>query len=342
MQIIELVPDLYPTILAARQVNDPRNTLARFLPNVAKQAVSYRLGRRKRVDQTVPIRALDAPAVPIRRPGIVDIQGELPAITPIINLTEQDLTNEMIVAQQLAGLQVDWQGPVDSAAVTAALTVDNTLELMRGQLLSTGSISLVAANGAIHEVDFEVPAANKITVGAPWDASTSAGAKAIFDDFAAAHGQYRDSAGTRAGIALTTDSVADLLMAAVQTMFPNSLIGVTEVNAYLANRRLPQIEVYGRRLENFDGTKTDVFPEGTLAFLPGLDAPVGQTELGVTQEAVQQVQGSVLSAAEAPGVTIVTLGQDNPVQRAVKAAAIGLPVLRDNEDIVIMSGLVAP
>lgn len=342
MQIIELVPDLRPTILAARQVNDPRNTLARFLPNVAKQAVSYRLGRRKRVDQTVPIRALDAPAVPIRRPGIVDVQGELPAITPIINLTEQDLTNEMIVAQQLAGLQVDWQGPVDSAAGAAALTVDNTLELMRGQLLSTGSVTLTAEDGVTHGVDFEVPAANKITVGTPWDASTSAGAKAIFADFVAGHARYRDSSGTDAGIALTSRSVADLLLAAVQSLYPNSPIGIAETNAYLANRGLPQIEVYGRRLEGFDGTKTDVLPKGVLTFLPGLDAPVGQTELGVTQEAVQQVQGSVLSAAEAPGVTIVTLGQDNPVQRAVKAAAIGLPVLRDNEDIVIMSGLVAP
>jgi hypothetical protein len=47
----------------------------------------------------------------------------------------------------------------------------------------------------------------------------------------------------------------------------------------------------------------------------------------------------VLTAAQAPGLTIVTLGDDNPVQRAVKAAALGMPILRDNEDIVILKGL---
>lgn len=340
MQITDLVPDLRPTILAARQMQDPRNTLARFLPNVAVQAVSYRLGRRKRVDQTVPIRAIDAPAIPIRRPGLVDVAGDLPAITPIVDLSEQDLTNEMIIAQQLAGLQVDWQGPVDSAAATAALTIDNTLELMRGQVLSTGVVSLVAEDGDTHSVDFGVPSANKISVTTPWDASTAAGAKAIFDDYAAIAAQFRDSSGSRAGVALTTDAVADLLMSAVQTLFPNSPIGVTEVNAYLANRRLPRIETYGRRLENFNGTKTDVYPEGTMTLLPSSEDPVGRTELGVTQEAVQQVQKQVLVATEAPGITVVTLGQDNPVQRAVKGAAIGMPVLRDNTDIVIASGLV--
>lgn len=342
MQIIELVPDLRPTILAARQVNDPRNTLSRFLPNVAKNQVSYRLGRRKAADQTVPIRAIDAPAIPIRQPGLNVVSGGLPAITPLVNLTEQDLTNDMVIAQQLAGLEVNWQPAVDSAAGAAALTVDNTLEQMRGQLLSTGVVSLVAEDGAAHLVDFEIPTANKIAVGSPWDPSTSAGAKAIFADFTAGHGRYRDSAGSDAGVALTTRAVADLLLAAVQSLYPNAPIGFAEVNGYLANRGLPSIEVYGRRLTNFDGTKVDVYPKGSMTFLPGVDAPVGQTELGVTQEAVQQVQAQVLAPTEAPGVTIVTLGRDNPVQRAVKAAAIGLPVLRDNEDIVILSGLVAP
>ena len=336
MQMIDLVPDLRPTILAAREVTDPRNTLSRFLPNVAKQQVSYQLGRRKRSDQTVPVRAIDAPAIPIQRPGVVDVRGDLPAITPLVPLTEQDLTNEMIIAQQMAGLGVDWQPALSAAAVTAAVTVDNTLEVMRGRLLSTGVISITAEDGETHSVDFEIPDDNTIAAGAVWNATTDAGAKAIFDDFTAAAERFVASSGYDAGVALTTRPVASLILAAVQRLFPQAPVGFNEVNAYLANRSLPQLEVYGRRLNG-----TDVFTKGTLTLLPGLDAPVGNTELGVTQEAVQQVQGKVLSAGEAPGVTIVTLGQDNPVQRAVKAAAIGMPVLRDNEDIVILSGLIA-
>ena len=80
MQIMDLVPDLKPTILAARQVRDANNTLAKYMPYHQVEGVSYRLGRRRVVDQTVPIRGLDAPAVPITRPGVIDVRGDLPAI----------------------------------------------------------------------------------------------------------------------------------------------------------------------------------------------------------------------------------------------------------------------
>ena len=55
---------------------------------------------------------------------------------------------------------------------------------------------------------------------------------------------------------------------------------------------------------------------------------------------MQQVQNRVLAAAEAPGITIVTLGRDNPVQRAVKAAAIGMPVLADADQVTVLTGVV--
>ena len=113
MQIYDLVPDLRPTILAARQIRDNRNTLEAILPVRAVNDVSYRLGRKRRLDQTVPVRATDAPATPIRRPGLVDVKGDLPNVTPIVNLTEDDLTREMVIARQLNGLAVDWQDPVE-------------------------------------------------------------------------------------------------------------------------------------------------------------------------------------------------------------------------------------
>lgn len=338
MQLIELVPSLRPYILAARQMRDDRNTLAVLLPNVAKQAVSYRLGRKKRLDQIVPIRAIDAPAIPIRKPGVVEVRGDLPAITPIVDFSEMDLTQEFILAQQLAGLQVDWSPWVEQGAALCAATTDNTLEQMRGQLLSTGVITLETENGDVHEADFEVPEDNKIAVNTPWDPEQPAD---VFEDLSAAHAQFIDSSGDAAGAVLTTRAVVDLMTAALQRYFPQQPIGAESLSAYLASKRLPsQFIINDRKFTNADGTKTRVYPEGHLTFLPGVDSPVGETELGVTQEAVQQMQGRVLAAAEVPGMTLVTLGSDNPVQRAVKGATIGMPVLRDNEDIVIMSDLI--
>jgi hypothetical protein len=340
MQLIDLVPDLRPTILAARQVRDARNTLARFLPNTPVRAVSYRLGRRRRLDQTVPVRAIDAPATPIRRPGVVDVQGRLPAITPIVNLSEQDLTDEMVLAMQLAGVAIDWTDAVNASAAQAALTVDNTLELMRGQVLSTGVVSLQTDDGEVHEVDFEIPAGQKVTPATKWTDGTGASTGDPFRDLTEWHNNvYIDAAGSAAGAMLTTSRTALHLANRLQAAYPQQPVGSNALAGYLADRNLPPIVTYDRQLEAYDGTKTRVFPEGTIVFLPAADAPVGRTELGITQEAVQQVQRQILTAQQAPGVTIVTLGQDNPVQRAVKAAALGLPVLQDNDAIVIASGV---
>ena len=332
MQMIDLVPDLRPTILAARQVRDANNTLARFLPYREVQSVSYRLGRRQRLDQTVPVRAIDAPAVPIRRPGVLDVRGDLPAVTPIVDLSEQDLTNEMVIAQQLAGIAVNWEPVVQAAAGQAAKTVDNTFEAMRGQALSTLKIALTSADGVVHDVDFGADVSQVVNVTNRWD---QAGGDA-FADFARVHGEHIDRAGAPAGIALTTAKVKRALLAALAVKYPNAPVDVNTLNAYLTANDLPQVLTYDRSFTAYDGTKSRVYPEGTLTFLPG-DEPVGATQLGVTQEAVQQVQNRVLAASEAPGVTVVTLGKDNPVQRAVKAAAIGLPVLADIDQITVLS-----
>lgn len=332
MQMIDLVPDLRPTILAARQVRDANNTLARFLPYREVQSVSYRLGRRQRLDQTVPVRAIDAPAVPIRRPGVLDVRGDLPAVTPIVDLSEQDLTNEMVIAQQLAGVAVNWEPVVQAAAGQAAKTVDNTFEAMRGQALSTLKIALTSADGVVHDVDFGADSSQVVNVTNRWD---QAGGDA-FADFARVHGEHIDRAGAPAGIALTTAKVKRALLAALAVKYPNAPVDVNTLNAYLTANDLPQVLTYDRSFTAYDGTKTRVYPEGTLTFLPG-DEPVGATQLGVTQEAVQQVQNRVLVASEAPGVTVVTLGKDNPVQRSVKAAAIGLPVLADIDQITVLS-----
>lgn len=334
MQMIDLVPDLRPTILAARQVRDANNTLARFLPYREVQSVSYRLGRRQRLDQTVPVRAIDAPAVPIRRPGVLDVRGDLPAVTPIVDLSEQDLTNEMVIAQQLAGIAVNWEPVVQAAAGQAAKTVDNTFEAMRGQALSTLKIALTSADGVVHDVDFGADVSQVVNVTNRWD---QAGGDA-FADFARVHGEHIDRAGAPAGIALTTAKVKRALLAALAVKYPNAPVDVNTLNAYLTANDQPQVLTYDRSFTAYDGTKSRVYPEGTLTFLPG-DEPVGATQLGVTQEAVQQVQNRVLVASEAPGVTVVTLGKDNPVQRAVKAAAIGLPVLADIDQITVMKGI---
>ena len=339
MQITDLVPDLRPTILAARELRDSRNTLATFFPNVAVDAVSFRLGRRKRLDQTVPVRAIDAPATPILRPGMVDVRGDLPAITPIVDVSEDNLTRDMAMAKQLAGISVDWQPMVDAAAGEAALTIDNTLELMRGQALSTGAIALQSEDGVVHDVDFDVPTKQKVTAATPWTP------KDALDNLFTLGNLHGDEAGVEAGAILTTRKVRAILLAAIQAKFPQAPVGQNELSAWLANNGLPDIITYDRVLTNVDGTRTRVLPEGTVVFLPSATDPVGQTQLGITQEAVQQTQrvqpngATALTSDIAKGITIVTLGSDNPVRRSVKGAALGMPIISDPTQLTIVRGV---
>lgn len=335
MQIIDLVPDLQAVILAAREQRDARNTLSRFLPNANVQDVSYRLGRMQRLDQTVPVRALDAPATPIRRPGVLDIKGDLPAVTPIEWLTEDDLTR----ARRLAGISVDLAPSVALAARRVALAVDNTFELMRGQALSTGIVSLQLEDGNVRPVDFGVPAGQKFGPGTvAFNAPTYAGDP--FEELEGWHEAYSNASGADAGVMLTTRRFVSILGTFLRDKYPNQPIGVATVTGELALRNLPPLFTYDRMMTDADGVRTRVFPEGSLSFLPADDAPIGRTELGVTQESVQQVERGTLTVDQAAGLTIVTLGQDNPVQRAVKGAAIGLPVIQDTDSIVTVSGLI--
>lgn len=333
MQFVDLVPELAPVILAARQQRDARNTLARYLPNTPVRSISYRLGRARRLDQTVPVRANDAPATPIARPGVIDLQGDLPNITPIDYLTEDDLE----LAQRLANVNVDLGLSVAQCARNVALAVDNTFEVMRGQLLSTGIVTLQLEDGNVRQVDFAIPGAQKIAVPVAW--TDGAYADDPFEELEAAHAVYQDAQGADAGVMVTSRRTVSVLGTFLRNKYPQQPIGAATVTGELAMRNLPPIEVNDRTLTTADGTRTRVFPEGTITFLPSSDTPVGRTELGITQEAVQQVQNRILTPDLAPGLTIVTLGQDNPIQRAVKGAAKGLPVLADTDAIVIMSGV---
>lgn len=341
MQIMDLVPDLKPTIMAAREMRDPNNRLAKFLPTRNVDALSYRLGRRQRADQVVPIRAFDAPAVPIRRPGVVDVRGDLPAITPRVDWSEDDLNKELTLARQLAGQSIDWTNWVADSAARTVLTIDNTLEMMRGQALSALGLSLQSADGVVHEVSFGAAPEQFTTVTTKWGTSGSDPLK----DFEAAVAKHLEIAGVYPQAVLTTAKAKRVLLQALQLKYPNQPIGANDLVTYLSNNDLPQIVTYDRMFTAYDQTKGRYFPEGTMTFLPSLDETVGSTDLGITQEAVQQTQRiqpngtTALDASEVAGITVITLGQDDPVQRSVKAAAVGMPVIHEIDQVTVMRGL---
>jgi hypothetical protein len=342
MQVANLVGDLLrPLILEARaeRVEANRITGAPTSPlplrNVAD--VSYRSGRVQRLDQTVRARSFDRPSVPIAAPKATELRGDLPAWTPREDITETDLMR----AQRLLGQAPNLAPSVAQSARRVVRTVLNTLEQCGAQLLSTGEITIDVVDATPVTLDFGVPAANKFTFGA---AAWASSARDILADLMAMRARFVAMGGDPSAAQIVTSD--KVLAAMLSNTGLRDLLGssnaVTRAGlaAALQVYGLPPVVPYDRVLRNAAGVRVPVWPVDALAFVPVGD-PIGSTQVGVTAEAIEQVTQQVLLPEEAPGVTVVTLGNDDPVQRAVKAAAVGLPVLDEPDLLVIARDLVA-
>lgn len=321
--IYDLVPDLRGVVLAARGVLDPGNRLRELaFPVREVEDVRYRLTQVQSVDTAGAVRAFGTPSRQIRRPGITELKGGLPAVSAIDTVTE----GELYRARQLTGADVGdaLEAEVIASAARVAIAVDNRFEILRGAVLSTGALSI--DNGeVIQSASFGVPTANLPAAPVAW---TDAAAVPL-TNLMAWMDVYVASAGAEPGVILTSRRILGLLLRNAEIRGILAANGVTpsiasqgSLSNVLAAYGLPPITTYERQI---DGAR--VIPDNRLIFLPADDARLGATVLGITEQAKQLTQARVLSAAETPGVTVATLIEDHPVARHVNADSIGLPVL---------------
>lgn len=328
--VYDLVDNLQAVVLAARQVLEPNNTLRAYLPITNVDDIRYRLVQSQRLDVAAHARAFGTPSRQIARPGVVEVKGGLPAVSAIDTLTE----GELYRARALAGMSNGnaLANDVTAAAARTAIAVDNRYEILRGQVLATGVLAI--DNGeVIQSADFGVPAANLFAAATPWTDP----AADIIGDIETWSARYATSAGANPGRALTSRKVAGLMRrnAGVrQLLAANGQVPVLASVQAITNL----LDAYG-----FPGVVTNdriiagvrVIPENRFILLPSVDdAPMGRTLLGITEQAVQLAGAGVLTAGQAPGVTVATLVQDHPIARHVNADAIGLPVL-DRPDALV-------
>ncbi|ROP45942.1 major capsid protein [Pseudokineococcus lusitanus] len=331
MRIVTDLVDLQGLTVDIRALAFPENALERHLPTVVGETVDYRLAEAGRYNQATVVRAFDTPAPLISRPGVVETKGGLPAISAMDVITETD----SIRARRLNGLSnADAFAPtVPGSAARTTQAVQNKYELLRGQALSTGGIS-IAENGVVQAVDFGVPTANKFVRPVAWT-NTSAD---IVNDLVTWHQQFIDSSGGPAGEIVTSSRVFQQVLRSpsVRALFSPqpSVVTPDAARSILAAYGLPPIVTYDRRIEDAAGTLQRVIAEDRVVFLPGDGATVGQTQLGITAEAVELASRGVLEADLAPGLTAVTYVIENPVSTAVLTASIGLPVVQRPRSIV--------
>lgn len=339
MRAVYDLVDLPPIIAASRDLAFADQTLGQYLPDVAVDDIDYRLGRADRVHQTVPARGLDTPAITIGRPDAAEVRGGLPAFTPIDVMTESDLQK----ARRMAGLPVELQATAAAAAVRTTATILNTMETLKGQALFTLGISVAVRGSAPQVVDFNPSGSNKFAAATAW--TDTANAK-VLSDLIVWHDGYVASAGGPAGVIRM--STRAMRLATRNTEVINAIAGaaaartqvtLAELNALLDANDLPPVVPYDRSLRNLDGTIVRVAPDNRIAFLPPAGVPLGRTQYGPTEEAAELINARVLAPGQGPGIAVVTLVNDNPVQKAVKSAAIALPVIDDEGRSIVVASV---
>lgn len=337
--IYDLV-DTRELIATVREVieRETENQLRAFLPYRNVEDIDYRFVRVNRTNHAAQIRAFDTPAQRGRRPGASERRGSLPSISEILDLSE----SERIRLRRIAGGDVGdiIAENVFSDAATAAMAVANRLELLRGEVLATGQIA-IDEGGVLQTINYEVPAQLQVAAAVAWTDTANAD---IIGDLFTWDEAYKDHGNNSAGAFITSTRVRNLALrnAGIQRLVyggnnVGQLVTVEQLNQVLAAHGLPTMVTYDRKVEDATGTEQRVIAEDMLIFVPGAgDAArrLGETQMGVTEEAVAAVDARAIAIEEAPGLVAVNLQQDHPVLTATLATCIGLPVLQQPDKVL--------
>jgi hypothetical protein len=340
MRILYDLVDTRELTVTARAVleRERQNRLRQYLPFRNVTDIDYRFLQINRANHAASIRAFDTPAQRGRRPGGSERRGSLPAISEIIDLTE----SESLRLRRLVGDQNGLAGVVRenifADAAIAAQSVANRLELLRGEVLSTGQIS-IDEGGVVQVIDYELPAELNVAAPVAWTDTVNAD---IIGDLFGWLEAYNDQGNDGAGVIVTSTRVLGLMVRneGIQRIAygPNAsdrIVTPEALNQVLGAYGLPPVATYDRKVQDAAGVEQRVVAEDRLLFLPGTDdggRRLGETQMGVTEEAVNAANEGPAARRipidEAPGLVAVTLKQDHPSLTATLATGIGLPVLQ--------------
>lgn len=301
----------------------PQNAfgLSEFLPDNGVDDIDFRAdvggGGLARV---AAYRAWDAESPISGRKGVAEITGALPPISEKRRLGEYDRL-------KMRRLPSGITNALFNDAVDLARNITARVEVARGQLLSTGKVT-IAENGLVLTADFGRAANHTQTAGILWGAAGST----PLENLLAWQDIYVATNGRRPGRILTDQSVLSTLMrnASVRTYVlgdstSGRIVTLADVQALFTSFGLPALEVYEAQVEGANGAPVDILPRGRVLFLPPAGGPrLGETLWGVTAEALDADYD--IDATEAPGIVVGSYSDKDPVGLWTKASAVAFPI----------------
>jgi hypothetical protein len=216
----------------------------------------------------------------------------------------------------------------------------NRVELAWGDVLSDGVLT-INENGVQQQVDYGIPAANKVTPATLWSNVTLS---TPLTDLVAWYDQYLNLNGVAPGQILMSLATARSLQK--NTSLINSIkgaqTGVTnvtleDISGLFNSYGLPPISmtnVYNSSMD-IDGATTPVMPANKFLFLPDDLGTLGFTAWG-TPTTVLELNANNVQVGSAAGLIGIIVREDQPpFQKRTFVDGVVLPVLADPRKILV-------
>lgn len=338
--IIYDLPGAEPELLTGlvRAVPQPANfILNQFLPDREHQDIEVAIDRVTRTNRAAKFRAYDAETPIGKRDTWTRDRVTLPPIGQKLVVGEY----ERLLLERLRS------GGSNAAGIVSAIYDDQAnnvrairarMELARGDVLTDGKFTLTDENGLTLEADFGIPNTHIVAPATLWSDHANADPLGDIETWAQV---FTTDSGSPPGAFLTSRTVmAHLLQNEVVRQALGSVLGVPlsvsrgQLRTLLEDRGLPAIVEYDT-LVDVDGVSTRPIPADRFIMLPANAEDLGQTAWGITAEGLELAAEGRITLREAPGVVGVTLREGDPVRVWSKATAVGMPVIRDPNSILI-------
>lgn len=308
--------------------------LGAWLPDVENDALEYQINQSLFQDVDVAeYRPFDVQPKLTGRQGFSRIRGELVPLSRQIALTEEDTLrlNALGSADGNRGLI----NQIYADAERMVRSVRMRVEMARGSVLTTGQFTL-AENGMFMNADYGMLSTHKPTAAAAW----SSPATDILGDLLAWVQLYVDDNGFEPGEIVANRTILGYMLnntamrqAAAFNGTTPTRINMETVAAIFAANGLPPVSIYDT-VARVNGVITRIIPIDKLLLMPPAGQPLGETQWGVTAEALKLAAKGMIAARDAAGILAVNLENDNPVQTFTLATGIVVPVLGAPQAII--------
>lgn len=218
-------------------------------------------------------------------------------------------------------------------------SVRTRVEAMRMEALSTGKI-VVNENGVKASIDYGMPSEHKATK----DWMTGSSAK-ILDDMFEATQKVVDDTGFRPTRALTSTKVLnkilrdEVIRSAIFGVNSAKMLTTAELNAFLAQQKLPQIATYDKKYRTQDAKGKYVtksfLPEDAFVMIP--DGKLGDTFYGVTAEELELRKKPDVDVSEIGKIVVCQYSTIDPVAKWIKAVATALPSFPYADEVFVFT-----